>query len=125
MEESSTFFTTENQRKALCAIATESWKISRVFARAIAKLDAGEHSRFKNQVSYFTKEITKGMEEFGLRVVSVEGQLYDPGMAASPINIDDFDSDDQLVVSQMLEPIIMSNEGLVKAGTVILEKTEK
>ena len=37
-------------------------------------------------------------------------------------NIDEFDVKDALMVDQMLEPIIMGKEGLVKSGTVTLRK---
>ena len=125
MVEESLVSLTEDQRNALCAIATESWRISRVFNRMTQKLDAGELKRYKNQISYFTKELDKNIQEFGLRIVNIEGQLYDPGMAASPINIDEFEPEDQLMVSQMLDPIIMSNNGIIKTGTVFLGRIKQ
>jgi hypothetical protein len=45
------------------------------------------------------------------------------GMAASALNIGDFGPDDALLVDQMVEPIIMGPEGLVRSGTVMLRKT--
>ena len=57
-------------------------------------------------------------------MVSVEGQYFDPGLAVRPLNIEEFDPEDRLVVDQMLEPIIMGKEGLVKTGTVLLRKAE-
>lgn len=59
-----------------------------------------------------------------MRIVNVEGHPFDPGMAATPLNIEKFDAKDALMVDQMLEPIIMGKEGLVKAGTVTLRKVE-
>jgi hypothetical protein len=41
-------------------------------------------------------------------------------MAATPLNIEEFDAKDALMVDQMLEPIIMGKDGLVKTGTVTL-----
>jgi hypothetical protein len=64
------------------------------------------------------------LAQSGLRIVNVEGHPFDPGMAATPINIEEFDENDSLMVDQMLEPIIMSNEGLVKTGTVALRKVD-
>ena len=57
-----------------------------------------------------------------MKIVNVEGQPFDPGMAASAINIGDFGPDDVLLVDQMVEPIIMGVEGLRKQGTVMLRK---
>ena len=56
--------------------------------------------------------------------MNVEGQAYDPGVAASALNIGDFGAEDVLVVEQMIEPIIMGSEGLVRRGTVMLKKVE-
>jgi hypothetical protein len=43
-------------------------------------------------------------------------------MAATPLNIEEFDANDALMVDQMIEPIIMGKEGLIKTGTVTLRK---
>ena len=47
-----------------------------------------------------------------------------PGMAATPLNIEDFGPEDQLVVDKMLEPIIMEGTTLAKTGTVTLRRIE-
>lgn len=107
---------------SLINIAVESWRFTRVFARAINKLDAGESGRYLGQLRYFQKKIDESLEPLSLTVVNVEGQPYEPGMAASPLNIGDFGPDDLLLVDQMVEPIIMGPEGLKRSGTVTLRK---
>ena len=54
----------------------------------------------------------------------VQGHPFDPGMAATPLNIEEFESEDALIVDQMLEPIIMGHDGVVRTGTVTLRKVE-
>lgn len=103
-------------------MAVESWRIGKVFDRMLMRLDAGERSRYVSQFRWFIKKIEESMEEAGLHIVNVEGYPFDPGMAATPINIEEFNVNDSLIVDQMLEPIIMGNEGLVKTGTVTLRK---
>jgi hypothetical protein len=110
------------ERKALIDISVEGWRFARVFARMISKLDAGEAPRYANQARYFLKKIDDGLEGFGLRIVSLEGQPYDPGMAVSALNIADFGPDDILYIEQMIEPVVMGPEGLVRGGTVMLSK---
>lgn len=110
--------------ESLVELAVESWRFSRLFAKLTSKLDAGESSRYVNQYRYYVKKIESILERAGLRIVNVEGQLYDPGMAASALNIEDFEGDDHLLVDQMLEPIIMGNDGIVRAGTVMLRKAQ-
>jgi len=47
-----------------------------------------------------------------------------PYRRTSDLNIEEFDAKDTLMVDQVLEPIIMGKEGLVKTGTVTLRKVE-
>jgi len=110
--------------RSLIDVAVESWRFSRLFARLVSKLDAGESARYVNQLRYFQKKLEESLEASGLRLVNVEGQPFDPGMAASAINIGDFGPDDVLLVEQMVEPIIMGPEGLRKQGTVMLGKVQ-
>jgi len=103
-------------------MAIESWRFGRVFERVLTKLDVGEQSRYMGQLLWFKKKIEDSIAQFELSIVNVEGQPFDPGMAATPLNIEEFEAQDVLVVDQMLEPIIMSKEGLVKTGAVTLRK---
>jgi hypothetical protein len=114
--------TPEAMRQAVISMGIESWRFGRVFDRLLTKLDAGEQNRYKSQFRWFIKKVEEALEQADLRIVNVEGHPFDPGMAATPLNIDEFDSKDNLMVDQMLEPIIMGKEGLVKTGTVILTK---
>ena len=108
--------------RSLIDIAIESWRFSRLFSRVVSKLDAGEAGRYASQLRYFQTKVEDSLEANGLRLVNVEGQPFDPGMAASALNIGDFGPDDVLLVDQMIEPIIMGSEGLKKQGTVMLRK---
>lgn len=108
--------------QSLIEMAVETWRFARLFARATEKLDAGESVRYVNQLRYFQKKAEEILGSNGLRLVSLEGQPFDPGMAASPLNLGDFEPDDVLLVDQMVEPIVMGPEGLKKQGTLMLRK---
>jgi len=110
--------------KALLELSVESWRFSRLFARLLSKLDAGEGDRYTSQYRYYLKRLEETLEGASLTLVNVEEQPYDPGVAATALNIGDFGADDVLVVDQMIEPIIMGTEGLVRRGTVMLRKVE-
>lgn len=110
--------------QSLIDIAVESWRFSRLFARVVGKLDAGEAARYVNQLRYFQRKVQESLDASGLALVNVEGQAFDAGMAASALNIGDFGPDDDLIVDQMVEPIIMGPEGLRKEGTVMLRKAD-
>mgnify|MGYP000160609971 FL=1 len=112
----------EQLERSLIDMAVESWRFARLFGRLVSKLDAGEGSRYVNQLRYFQKKLEDSLEASGMKIVNVEGHPFDPGMAASAINIGDFGPEDVLLVDQMVEPIIMGAEGLRKQGTVMLRK---
>lgn len=110
--------------QSLIDMAVESWRFSRLFGKVVSKLDVGESGRYANQLRYFQKKVEEILTSNGLKLVDVEGQPYDPGMAASALNIEDFGPDDMLIVDQTVEPIIMGSNGLRKQGTVMLRKVE-
>lgn len=114
----------EALKESVISMAVESWRFGRVFERLLTKLDAGEQSRYKSQFRWYIKKVEEALEQADLRIVNVEGHPFDPGMAATPLNIEEFDAKDSLMVDQMLEPIIMGKDGLVKTGTVTLKKVE-
>jgi len=110
--------------KSLIELAIESWRFCRVFARVVDKLDAGEVVRYAGQHRYFLKKIEESLASSGLALVNVEGEKFDAGMAVSAINLGDFESDDALLVDQMIEPIVMGPDGLRRQGTVMLRKLQ-
>jgi len=111
-------------KNALLSLAVECWRFTRAYLRLVSKLDAGDQNRFASQYRYFQKQLEDKLSTVGLRLVNVEGLPFDPGMAATAINITDFLTEDRLIVEQMLEPIIMSEAGVIKMGTVLLRKVE-
>ena len=112
-------------KSSLIDMAVEGWQFSRLFSRVIDKLDAGEAPQYKSKLRYFEKKINNNLEDNGLKIVNVEGHAYDPGIAASALNITDFGPDDNLIVDQMVEPIIMDSEGVCKTGVVMLKKAKQ
>lgn len=110
------------ERQSLIDIAVESWRFARLFARVVSKLDAGEQGRYDSQLRWYLKKLEENLQSAGLRVVNIEGQPFDPGIAATALNAADFAPEDTLYIDQMLEPIIMSSSGLLRSGTVLLRK---
>jgi len=109
-------------KETIVSMAVESWRFGKTYDRLLTKLDAGEQNRYKSQFRWFIKKVEEALERADMRIVNVEGHPFDPGMAATPLNIEEFDANDALIVDQMIEPIIMGREGLIKTGTVTLRK---
>jgi hypothetical protein len=108
--------------KLLIDLAVDSWKFARLFNRVLTKLEAGEQNRYANQLLYFQRRIDSALVATGARLETLEGQPFEPGMAASPLNLQDFADGDLLYVDQMLEPIVMGPEGVLRMGTLMLRK---
>ena len=112
-------------RQPLIEIVIESWRLAKLFQRVLGKLEAPESNRYVNQIRYFQKRVDDTLALTGMRLVSLEGLPYDPGMAVTPLNIADFGPEDALVVEQMMEPILMGQDGVVKSGTVLLKQADQ
>ena len=112
-------------QQSIVSIASELFRFQRVFEKAISKIDIDERGKYMSQFSWFSKKVLKAVEEANLKVLNPEGQLYDPVMAVTPLNIDDFETDDRLYVLQTIEPIIMQDDKVFKTGTVILGRVKK
>ncbi len=110
--------------RSLLDVAVESWRFTRLLDRLLLKLDAGEQSRYRGHFRWFHRKLGDSLRDAGMRIVNVEGHDFDPGVAATPLNIEEFDSDDALIVDQMLEPIIMGPDGVIRMGTVTLRRAE-
>lgn len=108
--------------KSLLDIATEAWRVGRLFERLLVEQDTNKQDKYRAQFRWFQKKVESSLASFGMRIENIEGHPFDTGVAATPLNIEEFDQDDKLVVDQMLEPIIMSSTGVVRTGTVTLKK---
>ena len=109
---------------ALLTIAVESWRFGRVVDRLLDRLDDDARGRYERQSRWFQKRLESSLTELEMRIVNIEGQSFEPGMAATALNLDEFAADDILVVDQMIEPIVMGTSGVLRAGTVTLRKEE-
>lgn len=107
-------------RGALAGIASESWRFSHAMEKALQRMDAMDAERFARQYSYFSTRVSRAMADAGLTSLDLTGQPYDIGMAVQPMNIDEFDEDEPLVITQMIEPVILCGGRVMKTGMVML-----
>lgn len=104
----------------LINLAVESWRLCRMFQRSIDASDIRAAGRQSNQVRYFQRKLDDSLAPLGLRLVTLDGQPYDTGMAATALNAADFGPEDTLYVDQMMEPIVMGPDGVRRTGTMML-----
>lgn len=104
----------------LADIAAETFRLRGVFRRAVRNADPGEKKKYMSQFSWFEKKVGAALEDMGISTVDLTGEKYDPGMAVTPLNLDDFPADSELFIERMMEPVIMQAGRLIRTGTVML-----
>lgn len=109
----------EKSRQALADIAAEAWRLDRAVDRALEQLLPRDADRLESQYRWFRRKVYAALEDADMRVVDLTGQSFTLGMAATPLNADEFD-DEALVVTQTIEPVIMAGGEVLRTGAVML-----
>jgi hypothetical protein len=110
--------------QSVIEMTIDSWRLQKLFLKITHKLDAGDQTKYQSQLRYFRNNTQDILERFGFKLVDLEGQKYDGGMAVSALNITEFEASADLIVDQMTEPVIMGREGLKRMGTVLLRRVK-
>ncbi len=112
-------------RSALLTVCTEGWRLLRSFERAALKLDVADQKRMGAQIGFFARQIAESLRTCGLRIENLEGHRFDPGLAVTALNLDEFTPDEHLVIETMLEPQLVSVDSgvVVRWGKVVLSKS--
>lgn len=110
-------------KQSVITMTVEAWRLCSVLDRLLLSVDVKESQRYQSKIRWFLKKAMEALTTAGLHVSDYSGQPYDPGIPATPINLEDFESTDDLVVVHMLEPVILDENGnVVKTGTILLGK---
>lgn len=111
-------------QKALVDLAVESWRFNRSLDPLLRQADEQHRRRFEGRLLWYRSQMADLLASTGIRLVNIEGQPWEEGTAAAPVNADEFGTDDVLVVDGMMEPIVMGPNGLLRMGTVTLRRQE-
>jgi hypothetical protein len=109
---------------SLADIAVEIFRLEQAMESVITNLSVDELERFRRKTRYSISRIQRVLDDHGIKTSTPpEGSCYDTGMPSVPLNIDEFDLDaDRLVIDQVLEPTVMQDVTVLRAGTVLLRK---
>ena len=110
---------------AVAEIAAESRRFERALNKALGRMDAMDAERFSRQYDYFATRVDRAMAAAGLRVVDLIGQPYSVGLPLQAMNLEEFDEDEPLIVSQMIEPVIMLDGRVLRTGKAMLSRAER
>ena len=115
----------EELKQAILNMSVEAWRFRKTFEKAMSKMEPEESLKTISKFNWFMKKMNDALNSAGMRYVNLEGQEFSEGLPVSPINIDDFEPNDKLLIEQMLEPIIMEGDAVKKPGTAILGRIEE
>lgn len=110
--------------RSLVELASENWRFQQALLRSMEYMDPMDAERLTNQFLWYQRKVVAVLEEAGLRAVDLTGQIYDVGMAVTPLNLDDFRETPGMKyrIAQTVEPIIMEKGSVRRPGTVMLSE---
>ena len=108
-------------------LIVEEYRFLKSYTSLMSKLLKDELPKYTSIYNYHIDKLDEIMNKHNIKIVDLVGKPYDDGLSINPLNIEDFNKDDKLVIEQILEPLIVSTiDGkIIKSGTVILSKIEK
>lgn len=108
----------------IAEFAVEEYRFMRTYISAVSKLYDEEKKRYISAYAFHESKVYELLDKFELRALFFDGQDYDEGLPVTPLNLEEFDIADQLIVEQTFDPAIISNGNIVRQGTVILARKE-
>lgn len=105
----------------------EEYRFLKSYVSLMGKLMKDELPKYTSVYNFHINKINEIMEKKNLRIVDLVGKLYDDGLSVNPLNLEDFDKNDNLIIEQVLEPLIVSvTDGkIIKSGTVMLTRAKE
>ncbi len=102
----------------------ELYNAPKLFKKLLGHLSPDEQKRYMGQINWFVKKCNDFITKSGYSFIVPEG-VYDVGIAATPLNLSDFDKDEELLIDQVIEPIVMFQGNVVKSGVVLLKSAKE
>lgn len=108
--------------QALVLVTSEWFKAARRLSRLTREATPARAGREHAQLDYARRRIEAALAEIGLLMVTHDGADYSPQIPAEPVNPEDFDSEERLVVQETLEPTVVLDGRVIARGRVILAR---
>jgi hypothetical protein len=107
---------------ALALLAAEWFKTARRLTRLTLELGPAQLERERAQQVYSQRRVEETLEKNGMRLLVHDGKPFSPEIPAEPVNPEDFDSEEGLVVSETIEPTVVCDGRILARGLVILAR---
>ena len=107
---------------AIALLAAEWFKTARRLSRLTQEVAPGRLERARAQLTYSQRRVEETLEKFGIRLVTHDGTPFSPEVPAEPVNPEDFDTEEGLMVSETIEPTVIFDGRILARGLVVLRK---
>ena len=109
---------------AIAEIAAESWRYGQALHKVLRKLDVMDAERFSRQYEYFASRVERAVAAAGVTVLDLSRQPYSVGLPVQAMNLEEFDEDEALIITQTIEPVIMLDGRVLKTGMVMVDASD-
>jgi hypothetical protein len=109
------------ETEIVAKLSLEMWKLLRSFERTLADLPEQKRDQRDAQLRYSRSRLDNLMIEAKLRLLTFDGATYTVNLPVSPLNADDFDGAEDLIIESTVEPAIVSADAVLHVGKVLLE----
>lgn len=117
--------TVENSEQLLtiAELIVEDYRFRRSYLSVMEKLFTEEKRKYESAYNFHLNKTAELSKKLGLRIVDFEGKTYDEGLPITPLNADEFNIADNLIVEQTIEPTVLTTDGnIIRYGKIILGK---
>ena len=118
----------DEEVQGLISMITEAYRMREFTGDLVSRIsDPKINRKGINQVSRFDKFFFNGLDKLGMQILNFTGSKYDTGLPITPINLEDFNDGDDLIIEVMLEPTIKFKDtaDIIKKGVVVLGRINK
>lgn len=112
----------DNEAGRLAVVATEWFSAMRRALRLTAENDAARRERERALSAYSERRVGDALAACGVRLHLFDGQTYSPALPVEPVNPEDFDTEEGLVVRETIEPTVLHDGRVLLRGKVVLER---
>lgn len=106
---------------AVALLCVEYWKLTRATQKATERLPDADGRRLEGQLKYSLRQLMVLIDQLELKLIEFDGEDFHAGMSASADNAEDFADDVKLVVARTLEPTILKDMKVIRAGRVLVK----
>ena len=116
----------EKIRDSILDLLCETYRYSSLMfkmTKFAVEIQPSNGKRVNGAFNRINKKILEIQDTLGVEIITLSG-LYQPELPVTPLNIDDFEVDDKLVIDEMIEPVIkeQGSSKVLRMGKVMLKK---